>query len=513
MTDESILPSSLEREGTGRESVELSTDALHVAAAALLQRGYRLALVAALDGRRTMRITYLFTSGPPDRRVELAVEVSRRRPEIPSLADLSFPASRFEREMHDLFGIVPLGHPFLRRLVLHQHWPEGWYPMRYDAGPVPAMVDDAGSYPFVEVQGAGVYEIPVGPVHAGLIEPGHFRFSVVGETILKMKARLWFVHKGIERLFQGQSTDEGVVLAERISGDSAVGHGLAYCMAVEEARGIEVSPRTRELRCLLLELERLYNHVADIGALCNDVGFGLANARALTLREQLLRLNASVTGHRLLRGAVTPGEVHLRSLPGTDELAEIGERFHDLVELARGQSTVIDRFTGTAVLNAEDAAALGVLGVVARASGSTLDARVAHPMIGSIPGFAPVRAETGDVLARFDVRVEEVEASLDMVADYCTRSGPVVSSHRALGRRAHQTSSGNSTGVGIIEGWRGSIVHRVEVDNAGRLARVKVVDPSFFNWPALSLALADTIVPDFPLANKSFNLSYAGNDL
>jgi Ni,Fe-hydrogenase III large subunit len=284
-------------------------------------------------------------------------------------------------------------------------------------------------------------------------------------------------------------------------------------MAVEEARGIEVSPRTRQLRCLLLELERLYNHVADIGALCNDVGFGLANARALILREQLLRLNASVTGHRLLRGAMTPGEVHLRSLPRTDELAEIGERFHDLVELARGQSTVIDRFTGTAVLNAEDAAALGVLGVVARASGSTLDARVAHPMNGSSPGFAPVRAETGDVLARFDVRVEEVEASLDMVAGYCTRSGPVVSSHRALGRRAHQTSSGNSTGVGIIEGWRGSIVHRVEVDNAGRLARVKVVDPSFFNWPALSLALADTIVPDFPLANKSFNLSYAGNDL
>jgi Ni,Fe-hydrogenase III large subunit/Ni,Fe-hydrogenase III component G len=513
MTEESVLSSSLERGGSERESVELSTDALYVAASTLLQRGYRLALVAALDGRRAMRITYLFTSGPPDRRVELVVEVDRRRPEIPSLADLSFPASRFEREMHDLFGIVPLGHPFLRRLVLHQHWPDGWYPMRYDAGPVPTMVDDAGSYPFVEVQGAGVYEIPVGPVHAGLIEPGHFRFSVVGETILKMKARLWFVHKGIERLFQGQNADEGVVLAERISGDSAIGHGLAYCMAVEEARGIEVSPRTSELRCLLLELERLYKHVADVGALCNDVGFGLANARALTLREQLLRLNASVTGHRLLRGAITPGEVHLRSLPRTDELAEIGERFHDLVELARGQSTVVDRFTGTAVLSAEDAAALGVLGVVARASGSTLDARVAHPVDGFIPGFAPVRAETGDVLARFDVRVEEVKASLDMVADYCTRSGPVVSSHRALGSRSRQTSSGNNTGAGIIEGWRGSIVHRVEVDNAGRLARVKVVDPSFFNWPALSMALADTIVPDFPLANKSFNLSYAGNDL
>jgi Ni,Fe-hydrogenase III large subunit/Ni,Fe-hydrogenase III component G len=514
MTRATDLSSSLERPGSFRESVEIPADALDATAAVLLQRGFRLALVAALDGHRSMRVTYLFTSGPPDRRIELVVEIDRRRPEIPSLAALSFPASRFEREMHDLFGIVPIGHPFLRRLVLHQHWPEGWYPMRHDAGRAPTMVDDAGSYPFVEVQGAGVYEIPVGPVHAGLIEPGHFRFSVVGETILKMKARLWFVHKGIERLFEGQSTDQGVVLAERISGDSAIGHGLAYCMAVEEARGIGVNARTHELRCLLLELERLYNHVADIGALCNDVGFGLANARALTLREHLLRLNASVTGHRLLRGAITPGEVHLRALPQAADLEEIGERFCELVELARGQSTVVDRFTGTAVLRAVDADALGVLGVVARASGSTLDARVAHPVGGEpLAGLAPVRAENGDVLARFDVRVKEVEASLTMVANYCIHPGPLMSSHRALGDRGPLAGSGNRVGTGIVEGWRGSVVHRIEVDESGRLARVKVVDPSFFNWPALSVALTDTIVPDFPLANKSFNLSYAGNDL
>ncbi len=514
MTDAAGLSSSLDRPGSFRESVEIPADALRVTSETILQRGFRLALVAALDGHRSMRVTYLFTAGPPDRRIELVVEVDRRRPEVPSLAYLSFPASRFEREMHDLFGIVPLGHPFLRRLVLHQHWPEGWYPMRHDAGPTPTMVDDAGSYPFVEVQGAGVYEIPVGPVHAGLIEPGHFRFSVVGETILKMKARLWFVHKGIERLFQGQNTDEGVVLAERISGDSAIGHSLAYCMAVEEARGINVSARTHELRCLLLELERVYNHVADIGALCNDVGFGLAQARALTLRELLLRLNSSVTGHRLLRGAITPGEIHLRSLPQATDLAEIGDQFRELVELARGQSTVVDRFTGTAVLSAADATALGVLGVVARASGSTLDARTAHPLGGEpLSRFAPVRAQGGDVLARFDVRVEEVEVSLAMVEDYCTRPGQVSSSHRALGERSPIARSGNRTGTGIVEGWRGSIVHRVEVDESGRLARVKVVDPSFFNWPALSVALADTIVPDFPLANKSFNKSYAGNDL
>jgi Ni,Fe-hydrogenase III large subunit/Ni,Fe-hydrogenase III component G len=490
-----------------RRSLEVPADELVDTAGALLAQGYRLALVAAVDGPGPLRVTYLFTAGPPDRRVELVVPVDRQHPVIPSLAELSFPASRFEREIHDLFGIVPVGHPFLRRLVLHQHWPEGWHPMRHDAGPAPAMVGDAGSYPFVEVTGAGVYEIPVGPVHAGLIEPGHFRFSVVGETILKMKARLWFVHKGIERLFEGREVGAGLELAERISGDTAVGHGLAYCLAVEEACGIEVPTRASELRTVLLELERLYNHVADVGALCNDVGFGLAQAKALTLRERLLRLNKSVTGHRLLRGGVLPSGATLTALPAPSELAEIGEQFHELAGMALGQSTVMDRFTGTAVLTMEDVASLGVLGVAARASGSAIDARLAHP-IGEAPsGFQPVVGTTGDVLARFEVRVGEFDASLAILGDYCSRPGPL----EAFGSGAFAVR--DKSGSGIAEGWRGTIVHRVEVDDTGRLNRVKIVDPSFFNWPALSIALADTIVPDFPLANKSFNLSYAGNDL
>ena len=495
----------LERLGSRRESFPVPADGLVTAAGTLLAGGYRLALVSAVDGPGPLRVVYLFTCGPPDRRVELIVDVDRQRPEVPSLAQLSFPASRFEREFHDLFGIVPVGHPFLRRLVLHQHWPEGWHPMRRDTGPAPAMVDDAASYPFVEVQGAGVYEIPVGPVHAGLIEPGHFRFSVVGETILKMTARLWFVHKGIERLFEGMDVHAGIELAERISGDSAVGHGLAYCLAVEDACGIEVPERASELRLVLLELERIYNHVADVGALCNDVGFGLAQAKALTLRERLLRLNASVTGHRLLRGGVGLAGARVHRLPTPDELGEIGSRFHELVDLALGQSTVMDRFTGTAVLSREDVDALGVLGVVARASGVAFDARQSHPVGDPLVGFTPASATTGDVLARFQVRVEEVDASLALIADYGGRSGPFES----FGEERVRTGSGS----GIVEGWRGAIAHRAEVDHSGRLTRVKVVDPSFFNWPALSLALADTIVPDFPLANKSFSLSYAGNDL
>ena len=495
------------RERATRAVVELPPASLAVAAGALLAGGFRLALVAAHDGPGPLRVVYLFTAGPPDRRIELHVHLDRRRAILPSLAHLSFPASRFEREMRDLFGIELVGHPMARRLVLHQHWPADWHPMRRDAGPPPAMVDEAEPYPFVEVHGPGVYEIPVGPVHAGLIEPGHFRFSVVGETIVKMKARLWFVHKGIERLFEGRDVRSGLELAERVSGDSAVGHGLAYCLAVEEACGIDVPAGAGELRAVLVELERLYNHVADVGALCNDVGFGLANAHALTLRERLLRLNADVTGHRLLRGGVTVGGALVRRLPRPSELDEVGGRFRDLVELARANPIVMDRFTGTAVLTAAQAEEIGVLGVVARASGLSIDARREHPFIGPPPGFREAVRRTGDVLARFEVRCEEVETSLSLLADSIGAGAPL----SAPGPGPDVGTGGH--GSGIVEGWRGSIVHRVEVDPSGNLLRVKIVDPSFLTWPALSVALADTIVPDFPLANKSFNLSYAGNDL
>jgi len=506
----SAAAATLARALAGRQArvvVDLEAGELVEVAGTLLAGGFRLALVAASDDGGPLRVVYLFTSGPPDRRIELHLRVERGRPQVPSLAHLSFPAGRFEREMNDLFGIEPIGHPQPRRLVLHQHWPDGWHPMRADAGPTPPMLDEALPYPFVEVEGPGVYEIPVGPVHAGLIEPGHFRFSVVGETIVKMKARLWFVHKGIERLFQGRDLQSGLALAERVSGDSAVAHGLAYCLAVEEACAMETPPRAGELRAVLLELERLYNHVADAGALCNDVGFGLANAHALTLREQLLRLNAEVTGHRLLRGGIFPGGARLQRLPRRAELDEIGHRFHEITRLARSNTVVMDRFTGTSVLTRSHAEEIGVLGVVARASGLSLDARLSNPFVDPPAGFQPAGHDAGDVLARFLVRCDEVDASLELLAGYVDRGGPLSASAPSTECEA------GGHGSGITEGWRGAVVHRVELDGTGMLGRVKIVDPSFLTWPALAVALAGTIVPDFPLTNKSFNLSYAGNDL
>jgi Ni,Fe-hydrogenase III large subunit/Ni,Fe-hydrogenase III component G len=487
--------------------VELSSDELVAAAALLLDHEYRLALVSASHDRDAIRVVYLFVNGPPDQRLELHVRLDAEHPRVASLAHLSFPAGRFEREMRDLFGVEPVGHPQPRPLVLHQHWPTNWHPMRADAGPQPAMDLDAGSFPFAEVEGTGIYEIPVGPVHAGVIEPGHFRFWVVGETIVRMKARLWFVHKGIERLFEGRDLEFALGLSEKVSGDSAVGHSLAFVQAVEEALGIDVPPRAQELRAVLVELERLYNHVSDVGALCNDVGFGLANARALTLRERLLRMNEQVTGHRLLRGGVHYGGATLRTLPRVDELTEIAQLFHQLVDLARANNIVMDRFTGTGVLTTHQAREIGVLGVVARASSLNDDARVRHPFVQMPTTFRSVTRDTGDVLARFDVRCDEVDTSLRLLSDFVSRDGPLtIEGPSAIVRH-------EGIGTGIVEGWRGAIVHRVEFGLDGALQRVKVVDPSFFAWPALPVALTDTIVPDFPLVNKSFNLSYAGNDL
>lgn len=495
--------------GAHRTALTVAPDELAWHSRRLLDEGYRVALVAGHDDRPhggdRLRAVYLFTATDPDRRVELHVPLDPATPRVPSLAALSFPAGRFEREMRDLFGIVPTDHPLPRRLVRHFHWPRGWYPMLDDAGDPPAFGDVDGPYPFRTVEGQGVYEIPVGPVHAGMIGPGHFRFSVVGETILNLKARLWFVHRGIEKLFQGRRCEQALELAERVSGDTTVGHTLAFCLAVEDALGIEVPESARRHRAVLLELERLHNHVADIGALCNDVGHGILNSHALRIRERLLRVNDRVTGHRLLRGTIRPGSTGIVTPPDPDVLAEIGADVAEVVALALEHSVVNDRFTGTAVLTAEQAADLGTLGYVARASGLAVDARHDHPFLPP-PVPRPRRARTdGDVLARFLVRAEEVQESIASI------TGLLTGSHETPSPPARQPA--NRSGVGIVEGWRGTIVHRVELTPDATLTRVKIVDPSFFNWPALPVALADTIVPDFPLTNKSFNLSYAGNDL
>ena len=494
--------------GGTRTAETIPASRLVARAREILADGFRLGLIAAHDQGSTLRIVYLFLAGSPDRRLELHVTIPARSPRVPSLGSISFPASRFERAMHDLFGVVPTDHPLPHRLIRHAHWPSGWFPMRRGAGSRPPFSHHE-PFPFVEVEGDGVYEVPVGPVHAGLIEPGHFRFSVVGESVIKLKARLWYTHRGVEKLFEGRDAREATPLAERISGDTSAAHALAHVLAVEDALGLSLPGPARQLRAMLVELERLYNHAADIGALAMDVGFSLANSHAQRIREELLRINEECTGNRLLRDAIYVGGVRLLAVPDPARLRRLADDLGEVAALTLANTVIRDRFAGTAVLTERQAFDLGCLGYVARASGVSIDARVDHPSA-DLP-ISGIPRHDGDVLARFTVRVDEFAASSEMVC------GLSASAERLDFPTARSIRSASPapirSGVGIVEGWRGTIVHRVEVDSAGLLTRAAIVDPSWFNWPALPVAMEDTILPDFPVTNKSFNLSYAGNDL
>ena len=485
------------------------------ALASLLRMGFgaELMFMAATDRRAdrgVFEVHYLFAPERENWFVHASAAVSADAPAIVSLATLHYPASRFEREIYDLFGIAAEGHPDPRPLVRHAFWPVDYFPLRKDAVPR-EFADDGRPFPFTEVGGEGVYEIPVGPVHAGVIEPGHFRFSVVGETIIDMKSRLYFTHKGTEKLFEGREPRAGVELAERVSGDTTIGHSLAFCQALESAAGTEVPERARWLRVILLEMERLYNHVADFGMIANDTGYAVAHSHCFRIRERLLRLNKRLTGNRLLRGGVVPGGVGHDLPAGLDlpgELQSARRDFDEIVGLALENTLVMDRLEGTGQLSTRIARDHGVLGYVARASGIDADVRRDHPFAAyrdlevRVPVF-----ESGDVKARTLVRVEEVRESVRLIGEAVARlpAGPLAAPLGALPAFA--------PAFGLVEGWRGGILHWVMADGAGRLHRVKIMDPSFLNWRPLSYALLKNIVPDFPLCNKSFNQSYSGNDL
>ena len=478
--------------------------------------GLEAQLLAAVDTRSTVggfSLRYAFA--PPTHRPLVTARVSLRAGEtqFTSLATRSFAASRFEREIQDLFGLTPVGHPDARRLALHQFWPAGYHPLRRDTVARSDFADHGEPFPFRRVDGDGLLEITVGPVHAGIIEPGHFRFSVEGETIVNLETRLGFVHKGTEKLFETLPFARTPELAERISGDTSVAHRLAFCQALEALAGCTPPPRAAWLRVALLELERLYNHVGDVGMILNDTGYAFAHAHCFRLREQLFRLNARLTGHRLLRGAIIPGGVTEaaatagRSIVG-DEVAHIVHEFLEVAALALDNTMVLERLQGTGWLTPRTAREMQVVGLVARASGLDADARRDAPFAAYAETELRVPVyETGDVLARTLVRLDEARQSASLIATAMAAAGNGASA-MPLG----ELSTGVDA-IALVEGWRGPLWYWVTADGPASLARVKVVDPSFRNWPALEYAVLNNIVPDFPLCNKSFNLSYSGADL
>jgi Ni,Fe-hydrogenase III large subunit/Ni,Fe-hydrogenase III component G len=471
------------------------------------EHGAELRLMVGDDRRAAagrFEVHYLFAHPTEHWFVHATQWLGAADPSIASLATFHHPASLFEREIFDLFGILAAGHPDPRPLVRHAFWPADYFPLRKDAAPR-EFQDDGRAFPFTEVGGEGVYEIPVGPVHAGVIEPGHFRFSVVGETIIDMKTRLYFTHKGTEKLFEGRAPADGIALAERVSGDTTVGHALAYCEALEAGAGTAVPARARWLRVILLEMERLYNHVGDVGMIANDTGYAVAHSHCFRIRERLLRLNKRLTGNRLLRGGIVPGGVGHDLPADLDLAAEVDAAMRDFDEIAAlslRNTLVMDRLEDTGRLTTAIARDHGVLGYVARASG--LDADFAA--YGELDVRVPVH-QAGDVKARTLVRLEEARESARLIREAITRlpAGPLAAPLGPL--------PPFEPAFGLVEGWRGAIIHWVMADGDGRLHRVKIMDPSFLNWRPLSHALLQNIVPDFPLCNKSFNQSYSGNDL
>lgn len=479
--------------------------------------GGRLVTLFATDEReRTNRFIVHHVWSLPGSHMFLRViaPIDPDDPSFPSIAAKYPAANWFEREVMDMFGLVPRDHPNPARVALHDDWPDGAWALRKDFADdarVPRVMGDF--HPFRPVTGEGVFQVPVGPVHAGVIEPGHFRFGVAGEPVLYLQLRLFYVHKGIEKRFERLPWGHGLHLAESISGDTTVGHALAYAHAIERLAGVTVPPRARALRMILLEHERMYNHTADIGALATDVAFIVPASRAQALREGLVRLQDQLFGTRLLRGCIALGGVR-RDLPpeGRDALRRhlrgFEKGFDELITLLIDAGTFTDRVDGTGILSKQTAQDLGVVGIAARASGVDTDFRRDHPH----DGYADVRfdvpiEEGGDVRARLMIRAREIEQSL-LILRQALDTMPESPLVAPLPDQLPPLSSA----LGWVEAWRGPCTHWVATDERGDIARVKVTDPSFLNWPALVYAVPGNIIPDFPVINKSFNLSYSGND-
>jgi len=434
-------------------------------------------------------------------------------PTFPSLTKKFVPAYRFERQMRSLMGVIAVGNPDPRPWIKHEDWPEDAWPLRksFDASQFLARVH--GDYRWIRAEGEGVYEIPVGPVHAGIIEPGHFRFQAMGEDIINLEAKLGYVHKGIEKRFESLSWHEAARLAGRVSGDSTVAHCLAYSRAVEAMTGCVVPERALWLRALFLERERITNHLGDLGAICNDVAFAFLLYQFHRLKEILLRTNLKFFGHRFMMDKIISGgtAVDIHSDGIQDILLELdwlAKEFERLVLIYDENASLEDRVRDTGILTSEKARDLCVVGFVARACGMNLDCRIHNqfPPYDRIKVKVPVLV-SGDAHARAWVRVEEVRESIRIVRE-------ILNTLPEGGIRVPASApQPDKAGFAAVEGWRGEILYWVQSGVNGEISRCMVRDPSSVNWLGLEQCIHGNIVPDFPLCNKSFNQSYSGNDL
>lgn len=465
--------------------------------------GRLVTIFGVLGPKREKRVHYIFDVGQP-RYSEIVAEADKPlrsiSPQVPA-------AAWYEREIRDQYGVEIVGHPDLRPLVFHENWPDAVHPM---VDPTDAVPWSQRAYRFLEVRGEGIAEVAVGPVHAGIIEPGHFRFSVVGDTILHLELRHFYTHKGTEKLFEGKHPSDGAMPAESVSGDNCFAHAVCYSQAVESACGVEAPPRAAALRVIGLELERLACHISDVGGLCTDVGFSVAAAYAMRLKEALLQASAGCCGTRYWRSIAIPGglrfDLESSKVSGLAQMAgEVHREFSDLARLIVETPSIQNRFETAGILSREVAQDLAIVGPVARASGIDIDVRRDHPY-GRYPAYpidVPV-THYGDVMARARIRIAEaaVSAGLIQKAAASLPEGSVLAPLPPLAE---------GRGFAAVESPRGELCYWLEIRER-QLARCHIKSPSFQNWPGMPFAVADNIIADFPLVNKSFNLSYSGCD-
>jgi len=489
----------------------------HAAAGAVAQSGGRLIALWAGGGIDAGPLSISVAYGLAQGLVWLQLPLAADDPAYPELSAIFPTANRMQRAAADLSGVRAAGATDTRAWLNHGAWPAGFLPLRH-AAPAPAASDSAQGqdYDFVRVEGDGVHEIPVGPVHAGIIEPGHFRFSVVGEKVLRLEQRLGYTHKGTERRFTELPPLEGHRLAGRVCGDSTVAYTWAYCMALESAAACDLPPRAQSLRALMLERERIANHLGDLGALGNDAALGVALALFSRLKEDWLRLSMDLFGHRFMMDCVVPGGVAHdvdaaaagRIVAQCDTIAGAVQSLRAMLDEHAGLQ---DRLAGAGRVSAELADRLGLTGLAARASGLPRDLRCDQPWP-PYDGLAVKMATHpgGDVAARVAVRFDEVFESLRLMRAIA-QALPEGRTRTEVRLRPEP-----AMGAGWVEGWRGEILVALELDGQGgdvRVRRCHCHDPSWQNWPVLEHAVIGNIVPDFPLINKSFNLNYSGHDL
>ncbi len=444
-------------------------------------------------------------------RMMISISIPADDPQYPSITQTVMAAHWYERYMRDMFGIEPVGHPDLRRLVHHENVPENIHPLRKDFAWNTKMPKANIAYPMHHIKGEGIFEIPVGPIHAGIIEPGHFRFNVAGERILTLEGKLFFTHKGVEKLVENKKPIDALPFIERLSGDMSAAHALAYVEAVEKIGQCHVSKRAQMLRAIITECERITMHIHDLANIGGmGTGYSFIAANGFRIKERMMRLSDELCGNRFWRGVITIGGM-TRDWT-TDELDhvvatsyEAWQEIAHIVSLALDSEGFLDRLQYTGELPYEAAQAFGAVGLPARASGVDRDVRRDYPYA-SYTDFpvTVIKKKSSDVFARYRMRILEIEQSIALIKTLVAEiaDGEVMTSCEPK----------NGLAIGSVESWRGEIICVVRINN-GVIDRCFPRDPSFCNWALFGIMGPGNIVPDFPLINKSLNLSYSGTDL